>query len=348
MYDGADLAETAGSARHRRRRAGATSRRGGVARGLHRLRAGLRLPRERGLALRRPSPGFAAHPRAGRCGGTGRRLLGRLPARDPGRLAARSARPPRDCSIRMPRPRRCSRRERASASAKSPASTARDQVISRAQENPIRSFLPPSRSPDLVTSTGRARGIRIVEPGLLATLQDLGREGAASVGVAVSGALDRGALRTANRLLGNPEGAAAIEVTMGGLRAVAEDDLWVAVTGAWGARPHRRPRRRPVRGARVARGRRAAAGLVRPRRPRLRRRARRPRRPPGSRVAGDRSARGPRTGGAARRRRRRHPRRRGRADPGRASRGVGRAARRRARARSRPRTARRLVHRRRR
>lgn len=77
-------------------------------------------------------------------------------------------------------------------------------------------------------------GIGIVEPGLLATLQDLGRAGAASVGVAVSGALDRGALRTANRLLGNPEGATGIEVTMGGLRAVAEADLWVAVTGAWG------------------------------------------------------------------------------------------------------------------
>lgn len=89
-------------------------------------------------------------------------------------------------------------------------------------------------TPPPAASDARAGGIRILEPGLLATLQDLGREGAASVGVAVSGALDRGALRTANRLLGNPEGAAAIEVTMGGLRAVAETDLWVAVTGAWG------------------------------------------------------------------------------------------------------------------
>ena len=78
------------------------------------------------------------------------------------------------------------------------------------------------------------RGLRIVEPGLLSTIQDLGRAGAAAVGVAVSGALDRTALRTANRLLGNPEGTAAIEVTMGGWRAVAETDLWVAVTGAWG------------------------------------------------------------------------------------------------------------------
>ncbi|MFC0198347.1 5-oxoprolinase/urea amidolyase family protein [Microbacterium arthrosphaerae] len=77
-------------------------------------------------------------------------------------------------------------------------------------------------------------GIRILEPGLLATLQDLGRAGAASVGVAVSGALDRSALRTAHRLVGNPEDATAIEVTMGGLRAIAERDAWVAVTGAWG------------------------------------------------------------------------------------------------------------------
>lgn len=76
--------------------------------------------------------------------------------------------------------------------------------------------------------------VRIVEPGLLATIQDLGRAGAASLGVAPSGALDRGALRTANRLVGNPERAAGIEVTMGGFRAVASDDLWFAVTGAWG------------------------------------------------------------------------------------------------------------------
>jgi len=77
--------------------------------------------------------------------------------------------------------------------------------------------------------------IEILEPGLLATLQDLGRPGAASVGVSTSGALDRAALRTANRLVGNAEDAAAIEVTMGGFRATADADLWFAVTGAWGS-----------------------------------------------------------------------------------------------------------------
>ncbi|SDG35736.1 5-oxoprolinase subunit B/C family protein [Microbacterium pygmaeum] len=95
---------------------------------------------------------------------------------------------------------------------------------------------PQSRGGDEVSVSGAApvRGIRIVEPGLSATVQDLGRPGVASLGVANSGALDRGALRIANRLLGNRENAAAIEVTMGGLRAVAERDVWFAIAGAWG------------------------------------------------------------------------------------------------------------------
>ncbi|SIT87436.1 sensor histidine kinase inhibitor, KipI family [Microbacterium sp. RU33B] len=76
--------------------------------------------------------------------------------------------------------------------------------------------------------------LRVTEPGLLATVQDLGRPGAASLGVASSGALDRASLRTANRLVGNAETAAGIEVTMGGLRVVALRDGWFAVAGAWG------------------------------------------------------------------------------------------------------------------
>jgi KipI family sensor histidine kinase inhibitor len=77
-------------------------------------------------------------------------------------------------------------------------------------------------------------GMRVLAPGLLATVQDLGRAGHAGAGIAPSGALDRGALRAANRLVGNPEHAAAVEVTLGGFRAVAERELWVAVAGAWG------------------------------------------------------------------------------------------------------------------
>lgn len=91
-------------------------------------------------------------------------------------------------------------------------------------------------SPVFSTARAGAAGeFEVVEPGLLATVQDLGRTRVAALGVAGSGALDRGALRTANRLVGNDESAAGLEITMGGFRAVAMTDLWVAVTGAWGA-----------------------------------------------------------------------------------------------------------------
>lgn len=67
--------------------------------------------------------------------------------------------------------------------------------------------------------------------GPLTTLQDLGRPGYAHLGVPRSGAADRGALRLANRLVGNPESAAALEVTLGGLRVRARGEAMVAVTG---------------------------------------------------------------------------------------------------------------------
>ena len=76
--------------------------------------------------------------------------------------------------------------------------------------------------------------LRVEAPGLLATVQDAGRPGHGSLGVSVSGALDRAALRTANRLVGNPEGAAGLEITAGGFEATALADVWIAVAGAWG------------------------------------------------------------------------------------------------------------------
>ncbi|MFP3380422.1 hypothetical protein SB767_29320, partial [Bacillus sp. SIMBA_069] len=75
---------------------------------------------------------------------------------------------------------------------------------------------------------------RILHPGPLALVQDLGRPGFAALGVGRSGALDRGALRLANRLLGNPEGEAGIEALLGGLEVRFESDTWFAVTGATG------------------------------------------------------------------------------------------------------------------
>jgi len=84
------------------------------------------------------------------------------------------------------------------------------------------------------STAGAAPGpaLRILAPGPLVTVQDLGRPGRAALGVARSGALDRGALRIANRLVGNAESAAALEITLGGFSARAVHDCWVAVTGA--------------------------------------------------------------------------------------------------------------------
>ena len=58
----------------------------------------------------------------------------------------------------------------------------------------------------------------VLDPGLATTVQDLGRPGHGSLGVATSGAADPISLRVANRLVGNPDDAAALEVTLRGGR----------------------------------------------------------------------------------------------------------------------------------
>ncbi len=68
--------------------------------------------------------------------------------------------------------------------------------------------------------------------GMQVLVQDGGRAGHASLGVTDSGALDSGALRLANALVGNPADAAGLEVLNGGLRLRAERELTVAVSGA--------------------------------------------------------------------------------------------------------------------
>jgi biotin-dependent carboxylase-like uncharacterized protein len=67
-------------------------------------------------------------------------------------------------------------------------------------------------------------------PGLL--IEDLGRPGWAHLGVPPSGALDVEALALANRMVGNAESAAGLEVLLGGLTLVAGRSARVAVTGA--------------------------------------------------------------------------------------------------------------------
>ncbi|WP_157246330.1 biotin-dependent carboxyltransferase family protein [Nonomuraea typhae] len=74
--------------------------------------------------------------------------------------------------------------------------------------------------------------IDVLRPGPYTTVQDLGRPGFAHLGVPRSGAADLPSLRLANRLVGNPEGAAGLELTFGGAHLAFRTGAWVAVTGA--------------------------------------------------------------------------------------------------------------------
>jgi len=74
------------------------------------------------------------------------------------------------------------------------------------------------------------RHLEVVDTAGRALVEDLGRPGHAAVGVSRSGAADRAALGLANRLLGNPPDAAAIELTPGGLTLRAADGLAAPLT----------------------------------------------------------------------------------------------------------------------
>jgi KipI family sensor histidine kinase inhibitor len=75
-------------------------------------------------------------------------------------------------------------------------------------------------------------GITVLKPGLLTTVQDGGRWGYHSLGVPPAGPMDPLAHRTANHLVGNPPGAAALEVTLLGPQLRVERDVEVGLAGA--------------------------------------------------------------------------------------------------------------------
>ena len=75
-------------------------------------------------------------------------------------------------------------------------------------------------------------GLRVERIDCLVLVEDLGRPGWAHLGVPPSGALDPASLSLANRLVGNPESCAGLEVLLGGLTLVAGRSLPIALTGA--------------------------------------------------------------------------------------------------------------------
>lgn len=74
--------------------------------------------------------------------------------------------------------------------------------------------------------------IEVIKPGLMTTVQDLGRWGYQSYGVCISGALDGFALAAANLLVGNPQSAAGLEMTVFGPALKFREETFFAVTGA--------------------------------------------------------------------------------------------------------------------
>ena len=76
-------------------------------------------------------------------------------------------------------------------------------------------------------------GIEVLEPGTMSTVQDWpGRTGLWDVGIPPSGPMDAVALRLANRIVGNPEGMAAVEMTATGATLLFNAPAVIALTGA--------------------------------------------------------------------------------------------------------------------
>jgi antagonist of KipI len=74
--------------------------------------------------------------------------------------------------------------------------------------------------------------LHVEKPGLLTTVQDLGRPNAIAAGVQPGGAMDRFAHAAANLLVGNDPGLATLECTLIGPALVAEQTCLIAITGA--------------------------------------------------------------------------------------------------------------------
>jgi len=73
---------------------------------------------------------------------------------------------------------------------------------------------------------------KVLNPGVMSLLQDLGRFGQHNIGLTVGGPMDPFAFHWANRLCQNDDNATVIETTIGGLQLEAMNDTQIAVTGA--------------------------------------------------------------------------------------------------------------------
>ena len=71
----------------------------------------------------------------------------------------------------------------------------------------------------------------VLDPGMLALIQDSGRHGYQHMGVTTGGPMDEFAFFWANRLLDNDLNASQVEITFGRFSLLAQDDACIAITG---------------------------------------------------------------------------------------------------------------------
>jgi biotin-dependent carboxylase-like uncharacterized protein len=74
--------------------------------------------------------------------------------------------------------------------------------------------------------------LQVLKPGLLTTVQDLGRYGHQASGVPVAGPMDTFSHRLANQLAGNTVDAATLEITLIGPDLIVDADTTMAIAGA--------------------------------------------------------------------------------------------------------------------
>ncbi|WP_369310809.1 5-oxoprolinase/urea amidolyase family protein [Providencia rettgeri] len=94
------------------------------------------------------------------------------------------------------------------------------------------SYSLPQKTKETVRSQTLANDLTVLATGLQTLFQDLGRIGQSALGISESGAMDKTALYSANRLVGNRSDETALEITLGGFKARANKDLIIAITGA--------------------------------------------------------------------------------------------------------------------
>ena len=92
--------------------------------------------------------------------------------------------------------------------------------------------LDPAPEPAPAPQPAREGGLEVIHCGPMTTVQDLGRPGFGALGVGRSGAADQASAALGNRLVGNEERAAVLELTFGGATLAFREPVRVAVTGA--------------------------------------------------------------------------------------------------------------------